>query len=432
VLLSNIEQKERSTMNFQVPLPGLARNIDQLTPHEKDFIAYFSAIDMSTISPVVDCYAGIGPKGYNVYLLLARIIKIKERILSDRQLADVLKKNDLYRFVTKDIQPAHNTFNTLRKRLGTQGFAEVHKRLVLKAHSLDLLEPEIEGLPQHRKKGIILVADSTFLITCGSTRGQKDADGQWHFPDETVSFSGKGHHRHKYAVGHKAHSLRTVSGIPLVTLITSASESDQALIFPLLDALKDRYPALAFSYLLLDRGYDTEEIHHEIYEHFDIIPIIIRKKMVYPEGFTKDGFPLCPWGMPMRPRGIEYAQRRTKYACFKVCNNEPQLILPCDHDKEQSKYGFTRYTYFADGYRKYGPALPHSAIYKKLKPLRTGIERTFNLVKEARYRMEQTNFYRGIDNVTIHAIEHDIVLTQDIIFDYITTGKKSPVLKLNY
>ncbi|MBM4315375.1 MAG: hypothetical protein FJ122_15865, partial [Deltaproteobacteria bacterium] len=33
-------------------------------------------------------------------------------------------------------------------------------------------------------------------------------------------------------------------------------------------------------------------------------------------------------------------------------------------------------------------------------------------------RMEETNFYKGIDNVTIHAVEHDIVLTQDIIFDY--------------
>jgi len=41
-------------------------------------------------------------------LILARIIKIKERILSDRQLAKTLKKNDLYRFVTRDIQPSHN------------------------------------------------------------------------------------------------------------------------------------------------------------------------------------------------------------------------------------------------------------------------------------------------------------------------------------
>ena len=46
--------------------------------------------------------------------------------------------------------------------------------------------------------------------------------------------------------------------------------------------------------------------------------------------------------------------------------------------------------------------------------------------------MEQTNFYRGIDNVTIPTVEHDIVLTQDIIFDYLVTGKKNSVLKLNY
>ena len=76
--------------------------------------------------------------------------------------------------------------------------------------------------------------------------------------------------------------------------------------------------------------------------------------------------------------------------------------------------------------------MPHSLIYKKLKPFRTGIERTFGLVKENRYRMEISNSYTGIDNVSIHIIEHDIVLTQDIIFDYIKTGKISPVLNLNY
>ncbi len=79
-----------------------------------------------------------------------------------------------------------------------------------------------------------------------------------------------------------------------------------------------------------------------------------------------------------------------------------------------------------------GPAVPHSLINKKLKPFRTGIERTFGLVKQNRYRMEITNFYKGIDNVTIHTIEDDIVLTHDIIFDYIKSGKISPILNLNY
>ena len=417
-------------VDFQIPLPGLARDFNHLTQQEKDFIAYFSTIDMESIEPVIDCYAGIGPKGYNIFLVLARIIKIKERILSDRQLADVLKKNDLYRFVTKDIQPAHNTFNTLRKRLGLKGFTDIHKRFVLKAHSLGLLEPEIPELPKHRKKGIILVADSTFLITSGSTKGQKDDQGNWHFPDVSVAFSGKGHHSHKYPVGHKAHSLGTISGIPLVTIITPASESDQNVIMFLIDELMARYLFLEFAYIILDRGYDAENIHHDIYEHFNIIPIIIRKKMVYPRGFTEDGFPLCPWGIPMKAKGIEYARRRTKYACFKVCRKSDQMILPCNYLKEQYRFGYICHTYFSDGYRKYGPAIPHSAIYKKLKPFRTGIERTFGLVKENRYRMEQTNFYKGIDHVTIHAVEHDIVLTQDIIFDYIMTGKKSPVLNL--
>jgi hypothetical protein len=94
-LNTSIEQEGQIMVDFQLPLPGLSRDFNELTKQEKDFMAYFSAIDMDSISPVVDCYAGIGPKGYSVFLILARIIKIKERILSDRQLAEVLKKNDL-------------------------------------------------------------------------------------------------------------------------------------------------------------------------------------------------------------------------------------------------------------------------------------------------------------------------------------------------
>ena len=52
-------------VDFQIPPPGLARDFNQLTQQEKDFIAYFSNIDMESIAPVVDCYAAIGPRGYN-------------------------------------------------------------------------------------------------------------------------------------------------------------------------------------------------------------------------------------------------------------------------------------------------------------------------------------------------------------------------------
>ena len=133
----------------------------------------------------------------------------------------------------------------------------------------------------------------------------------------------------------------------------------------------------------------------------------------------------------MRRKGIEYEHRRTKYACFKLCADvkEP-LLFQCRYRKTLHHYGYMTYTYFKDSYRKFGPATPRSFIYQKLKKYRTGIERYYGLVKENRYRMESSNSYKGIDNITIHVIEHDIVLTQDVIYDFLTTGNKSPIVKL--
>jgi len=73
-------------VRFQVPLPGLARDFQELTSEEKSFIEYFSLIDPNCIAPIANAYAGTGPKGYGASLILARMIKIKERILTDRQL----------------------------------------------------------------------------------------------------------------------------------------------------------------------------------------------------------------------------------------------------------------------------------------------------------------------------------------------------------
>jgi len=57
-------------VQFQIPLPGLARDFNALTEEEKDFIAYFSAIDRHCISPVVESYAGIEAQKGTVLILL--------------------------------------------------------------------------------------------------------------------------------------------------------------------------------------------------------------------------------------------------------------------------------------------------------------------------------------------------------------------------
>jgi len=34
-----------------------------------------------------------------------------------------------------------------------------------------------------------------------------------------------------------------------------------------------------------------------------------------------------------------------------------------------------------------------------------------------------------IDNITKHVLEHDVVLTQDTIYQFVKSGKRSPVIR---
>jgi len=76
--------------------------------------------------------------------------------------------------------------------------------------------------------------------------------------------------------------------------------------------------------------------------------------------------------------------------------------------------------------------MPLGFICQKLKPFRTDIKRTFYLIKENRFCMEKTNFYMGIENFSIHVIEHYIIINQNILFDNLKSGKISSILNLNY
>jgi len=421
-------------VKYQLLLRPFSYSYDDLTEPENDFIRYFQTINLQSISSVVDeYYQGSGPKGYGSTLVLSRILKVKELFFSDRVLADKLAKNEIYRFVClmdKNHTPAHNTYNTLRKSLGVNGYIEIHMNFVRDANSLGLLDPDLPELPKNRRKGIILIADSTFIYPDASTKGKKQPDGGWLFSDPSLAF-GRPHHKYKYPIGHKAQSLITITGIPVVSFVVANNIHDQYYVIPLLDEFRQRFPDIKIAYIILDKGYDNEEIYQIIYESYDIIPVIIRKKMVYPKGFTADGRPLCLMGYPMSRKGIDYDLERTKYLCEKICENDSQRRFDfCQYLNSDNPHGFLKYTYFKDGYRKFGPALPNTIIYKTLKPHRTAIERNYGLVKENRYRLEYTNTYKGFDNVLMHVIEHDIALTQDVIFNFKKTGKVSSVIKV--
>jgi hypothetical protein len=420
---------------IQIPFGVISSAGADLADPENDLVNYFLSIDTQRIAAVIASAFGTrGPKGYGVSLVLSRILKVKQLFVSDRILAQRLKEVATYRRLcgfSDGKVPAHNTYSTLRKALGVRGYAQIHAGFIRSAHSLNLLDPELPMLPKNRRKGLIVIADLTTIRAYCSTSGKKQPDGTWLFTDPSVTF-GRPHHRDKFPIGHKAHSLMAITGVPLVSEISPRNAADQDYLFPLLDEFRKRFPEMNIAYIVLDRGYDAEPIHRKLYEDYDITPIIVRKKAAYPNGFAPDGIPLCIWGQRMSRTGIDYARKRTRYACKKVCQRAEQMTFDCPYLDNSFSNGQIRYTKFQDGYRKYGPAMPGSSIYQKLKPLRTAIERNYGLVKENRYRMETTNTYMGMDNVLMHVIEHDISLTLDIIFMFKRYGKISPLLNLNY
>lgn len=429
-------------VSFLYTLGILNTNIEQevqkmsrhYTPQEKNLLDYFHRIDRDAIEQILSEYHSTGPLGYTTSLVLSRILKVKERISSDRELSEKLATNPIYRHAvgvrSTDI-PAHNTFHTLRQRLGPEGFVRIHQHFVGQAHKIGLLTPPLATVPKKLRETIILIGDSTFLLAVASTKGEKDTQGNWLFSDDSIAF-GKPHHKHKYPVGHRAHTIMSVSGIPLTSLLAPANESDEIHIIPALQTTLDRYPKFPFSCVILDSGYDSENLHRDIYTNLHLLPVIIRMPSIkYGSRFSDEGTPLCPFGYATRRKGIEYDHQRTKFACYHTCEKDAQLFLfTCPHRESKSPFGWMTHTRFKDSYRKQGPVVPGSRLYQTLKPLRTGIERFYGLVKENRYRMETSNTYMGHDNVLIHVIEHDIVLTLDIIFQHAQTGKWSDILKV--
>jgi hypothetical protein len=421
ILNTNIEQEPQNMFRMR-------------TPQESEFLKYFRCINKGTINNILSRYRSTGPVGYASSLVLARIIKVKERISSDRELSEKLAKIKIYRDaigINHEEIPAHNTFNTLRQRLGPEGFVEIHRHFVLQAYKLGLLTPPISDIPKMVRDKIILIGDSTFLKAVASSKGEKDDDGNWIFTDDSIAF-GKPHHKHKYPVGHRAHTLTSVSGIPIVSRLAPANESDKAHIMPLLLTALQRYPKLPFACVILDAGYDAEEFHRDIYTEFNMLPIIIRKpSMKWGPNLGNTGTPLCPFGYPTRRKGIEYNRGRTKFACYRACIKDPQhLLFLCEHQNSENRFGWITHTQFNNDYRRQGPAVPGSRPYEQLKKLRTGIERFYGLTKENRYHMETNNTYMGHDNVLIHVIEHDIVATLDILYEHKKTGKWSDVLNI--
>ncbi len=176
-LLLNTPYRRLPMTDYQLPMPKLSSAYLDLIDEDNDLVNYFRLINLYNIHPVVEkCYSHAGPQGYGIGLFLSRMLKVKQTFVSDRILARRLSENSTYRhlcLLEKDPTPAHNTYNTLRKHLGVERYAEIHVNFVNEANKLGLLNPNIKELPKNRREGLILIGDSTPIRSYCSSKGIK-------------------------------------------------------------------------------------------------------------------------------------------------------------------------------------------------------------------------------------------------------------------
>jgi hypothetical protein len=207
--------------------------------------------------------------------------------------------------------------------------------------------------------------------------------------------------------------------LPLLSVVAPANEIDQSNLLPLLGKFGKLYPDMAVAYLLLDKGYDAEALYRSVYEDRGMIPVTSRRdNIAYPRGYSRAGRPLCPYGIELARRGTDYGRRRTKFCCEHRClapGAEPADGWEGCPDLGSPGAGYTTYTKFKWGYRKFGPLTPDMALFHHLYRMRTEIERSFGLKKANRYRMEQNITVMGLDAVAIHVILHDTAIVIDCL-----------------
>lgn len=310
-------------MSHQIPLSVFTGVYEDLTNPDNDLLGFFAQIDVAAVERVLaDYYSGRGPAGYGAARYLALLLRVKQN--TDRRLVADLATNELYRRAIglggdPTAVPGRSALSAFRARLGPEGFWALHRHFVGRAHAAGLSQPDLPQLPRNRRRGLILIVDGTFLRAYCHQHPTTDADGVKRFTDPSAAY-GRRHPIYRYAVGHKAHSLVTAGGLPLVSIVAPANQLDQTHLLPLLQRFRALYPDLEVAYLLLDKGYDVEALYRAVYQDYGIIPVAPRKtNIAYPDGFSARGRPLCAYGIELARRGTDYTRRRTKFCCEHRC-----------------------------------------------------------------------------------------------------------------
>ena len=258
-----------------------------------------SVLDQVDVTPI--CAAllvgrRMGRPGYPVEAMLRGVlVKFILNIRYTNQLVVRLRENSRLQEIcgfTGQI-PTESTFSRFLSRLDGQ-------TALLKEAGFVVLKRLKQDLPD---LGEIAAIDSTSVETFSNPNRTvvSDPDARWGLKYSAKSKDGKT----VYFFGYKVHLIAdAVHGLPLSYSITTGNVGDTTQLAPVVNQTFEEHPWVKMSYLLADRGYDSQR-NHEFLDALGVTPIIhIRRPTAADQKhggvYDKRGAPTCMGGESMQ------------------------------------------------------------------------------------------------------------------------------------
>ena len=416
-------------MNIQLPIPVYDISYYDLVDAENSLVNYVKHLNLGRIERVIEKhYSGRGPKGFRkISFFLLDLFKFKKNIPSNRKLIEEIHQSkvlqhlaflafkDRRRYVRKNKIPTHQMISAYHDKINIDGFRELLALSVEEANELGLLAPSIS---QYRK-GIHLAQDSTFIpakITL-----ERFSKNEAIFPK--VSFGRS--HKYKLPLGHRIHWLIAVPHRIVVNcMLEKASKQDFNLTIPMVEGFLLKHK-IKIAFHIGDKGYSDDETRDYLLKEHGIIGIYpIKENAKFPDNFNTNGWPVCPYGYPLKRKGSDYKRQRTQYYCQRQCTKANKTMSSCEHYHSQKAQGYTFYTHFDNGLGKFGPVHQESTRFEKLYKTRTLTEQINSLAKCIRYHFDENLTATDPQEVEIQMLLCAIILNYDeIVKERIRLGK---------
>jgi hypothetical protein len=197
--------------------------------------------------------------------------------------------------------------------------------------------------------------------------------------------------------GYKLHLLvDSHYELPLAFKLTEASTADSPELLPLVEDLHDRHPEIVAKSeeLAADKGYDSEKNNRELYDEYEIKPVI-DKRTLWKEEPTRALFPdrvdsfvyneqgevscICPQTEEQRPLacvGFEKDRDALRYRCPAAAYGFECLgRSQCEANANVSSFGRVIRVPLDTDRRIFLPIARHTNKYKEAYKLRSSVER---------------------------------------------------------